>query len=56
MLAVPFVISSIPSSTSTPVAFFVSLSYKIFVTILQGRNVRLPVAVAAGKVAAVKGL
>src|SRR6266705_2758976 len=38
------------SSTSTPVAFFVFLSYIIFVTIDQGRSVRLPVLTAAGKV------
>src|SRR6185503_19977482 len=38
------------SSTSTPLAFLVSLSYEIFVTIDQGRTVKLPVALAAGKV------
>src|SRR5258706_13361184 len=38
------------SSTSTPVAFLVSLSYSILVTMLQGLTVRLPVLTAAGKV------
>src|SRR5690606_5489384 len=38
------------SIISTPVAFFVSLSYRIRVTMENGRNVRLPVATAAGRV------
>src|SRR5690606_37091672 len=38
------------STISTPFAFWVSLSYKIRVTMEYGRRVRLPVATAAGKV------
>ena len=38
------------SKTVTPVARFLSLSYLISVTILQGLKVKLPVAIAAGKV------
>src|SRR5689334_3686993 len=45
-----YVLLSCASNISTPVAFFVSLSYKIFVTILHGRTVRFPVFIAAGNV------
>src|SRR5690606_15613861 len=38
------------SKTSTPLAFLVSLSYRIRVTIENCRNVTFPVATAAGKV------
>ena len=38
------------SNTVTPVARFLSLSYLISVTIEKGLKVKLPVAIAAGKV------